>query len=60
MAPESLKAFTPEGKTINEAEIPDFFLEHPIIKFPYMSRGEISHEDVMELVEKCKGMTYTP
>lgn len=60
LVPKWIGWFTGEGKNLDEATIPGFFLEHPIIKLPYISHGEISHEQVKELVEKCKKMTYNP
>jgi beta-glucosidase len=35
-------------------------VEHPIIKYPYITHGEITHEQVKVLVKKCKEFTYTP
>ncbi|PWD99997.1 glycoside hydrolase family 3 C-terminal domain-containing protein [Marinilabilia rubra] len=58
--PNWIKGWTPEGKLLDEANIPGFFLEHPIIKFPYITNNEITHQEVKELINKCKGMTYTP
>ena len=58
--PNFVKFWTPEGKTADEAVIMDFIADHPMIKFPYISRGEISAEQVHDLVEKCKDFTYTP
>jgi beta-glucosidase len=60
MMPNFLAEWTPKGKSINEAEVMGFFADHPIVKFPYITKGEITHSQVMELVEKCKGLTYTP
>ena len=60
MMPNFIKFWTPEGKTADEAVIMDFISDHPMIKFPYISRGEITSQQVMELVEKCKNFTYTP
>jgi beta-glucosidase len=60
MMPNFLKSWTPEGKSADEAEIMDFISDHPMIKFPYISKGEITQKQVMELVEKCNGLTYTP
>ena len=57
MLPEWISAFVPEGKSIDEAIFHDFFIDHPMIKFPYISNGEISMDQVMELVEKSKKMT---
>jgi beta-glucosidase len=58
--PNFVKFWTPEGKTPDDAEVMGFISDHPIIKFPYISKGEITHEQVMELVEACKDLTYTP
>ncbi|WP_221929348.1 glycoside hydrolase family 3 C-terminal domain-containing protein [Saccharicrinis carchari] len=58
--PNWIKGWTPEGKSMDEANIPGFFLEHPIIKFPYITHNEITHQQVKELIERCKNMTYTP
>jgi len=60
MMPTFVKSWTPEGKSADEAEIMDFISDHPMIKFPYISKGEITQQQVMELVEKCNGLTYTP
>jgi len=60
LVPNWISWFTGEGKNLDEATIPGFFLEHPIIKLPYISHGEITHQQVKELVEKCKNMTYNP
>jgi beta-glucosidase len=58
--PNWIKGWVPEGKTMDEANIPGFFLEHPIIKFPYITHNEITHQEVKELINKCEGMTVTP
>lgn len=58
--PAWLGWWVPEGKSLNEANIPGFFLEHPLIKFPYLTKGEISPGQVKELIEKCNKLTYTP
>lgn len=58
--PNWIKGFVPEGKTMDEANIHGFFLEHPLIKFPYITNNEITHEEVKELLKKCEGVTYTP
>ncbi|MDF1551351.1 MAG: glycoside hydrolase family 3 C-terminal domain-containing protein, partial [Bacteroidales bacterium] len=60
LVPNWIKGWTPEGKSLDEASFPGFFIDHPMIKFPYITNGEISHAQVKELVEKCKGLTYTP
>ncbi len=58
--PNWIKGWTPEGKSMDEANIPGFFMEHPMIKFPYITHNEITHEEVDELIERCKSITYTP
>ena len=60
LLPNWIKSFTPKGKTMDEAVFPDFMAEHPMIKYPYITHGEINHDQVMELVEKCKNLTYRP
>ena len=58
--PNFIKFWTPEGKSPDDAVVMGFISDHPIIKFPYISKGEITKEQVMELVEACKDFTYTP
>ncbi|MGQ1787660.1 MULTISPECIES: glycoside hydrolase family 3 C-terminal domain-containing protein [unclassified Saccharicrinis] len=58
--PEWIGGWVPEGKSVDEANIPGFFLEHPIIKLPYITSGEVRHQQVKEIVEKCNKLTYTP
>ena len=60
VVPNWIKGFTGEGKTGYNADFPGFMVDHPMIKFPYITHGEISHSQVMELVEKCKDLTYNP
>lgn len=60
LMPNWIQNFVPEGKSIEEAEFHDFMVEHPLIKYPYVTNGEISQEQIMELVEKCKTLNYTP
>ncbi|MBR8534454.1 glycoside hydrolase family 3 C-terminal domain-containing protein [Carboxylicivirga sediminis] len=58
--PNWINGWVPEGKTMDEANIPGFFMEHPMIKFPYITNNEITHEQVNELIERCKNITYAP
>ena len=58
--PKWIGNFVPEGKTLDEANIPGFFLEHPLIKYPYITNNEITKEQVKELIDKCKSITYKP
>ena len=60
LVPEWIKGFTPEGKSADEAEFQGFMVEHPLIKYPYITNGEITPAQVKELVRKTQGMTYTP
>jgi len=60
MIPNWIGGWVPEGKTMDEANIPGFFLEHPLIKFPYITNNEMTHKDIEVLIEKCHGMTYLP
>ncbi len=60
LVPNWIGWWIPEGKTLDEAEIMGFFLDHPIIKLPYLSKGEATHEQIMELVEQTKELTFTP
>ncbi|MDA3892905.1 MAG: glycoside hydrolase family 3 C-terminal domain-containing protein [Salinivirgaceae bacterium] len=60
MIPNYLRGWTAEGKSLEEAKVMGFFADHPIIKFPYITRGEMTHAQVKELVEKCKELTFTP
>jgi len=58
--PKWIKTFTPEGKSLDDAVFFDFIVDHPIIKLPIMTGGEISESQLKALVEKCKGYTYRP
>jgi beta-glucosidase len=60
LVPNWINGFVPEGKAMDEAAFHDFLIDHPLIKYPYITNGEISMEQVFGLVEKCKGLTYTP
>lgn len=58
--PNWIKGIVTEGDEAEIREYQGFMVEHPLIKYPYITHGEITHEQVKELVEKCKGLTYTP
>ena len=60
LVPNWINGFVPEGKTMDEAAFHDFLIDHPLIKYPYITNGEITMEQVEALVEKCKRLTYTP
>ncbi|PLX01704.1 MAG: glycosyl hydrolase [Marinilabiliales bacterium] len=60
IVPVWISQFVPEGKTMDEAVFQDFFIEHPLIKMPYITNGECSAEDIKELVKKSSSITFTP
>lgn len=60
LVPDWINGFVPEGKTMDEAVFNDFMIDHPVIKLPYITNGEATMEDVMELVKKCEGLTFIP
>jgi beta-glucosidase len=60
LVPGWIKGFTPEGKSADDAAFQDFMVEHPLIKYPYITNGEISATQVKDLIMKTQGMTYTP
>jgi beta-glucosidase len=60
LVPNWIKFFTPEGKTTDEAQFQDFLIDQPMIKFPFLSQGEVSESQIMEFVERCKEFTWTP
>ncbi len=60
LVPNWIKKSVPEGRTMDEAEFQDFFIDHPIIKLPYITDGEVTRRQVMEFAGKCRNITYTP
>lgn len=58
--PNWIGGYVPEGKTLDEAQFQDFFIEHPIIKYPYISYGECTREQINELIKISKSLTFTP
>lgn len=60
LVPGWIKGFTPEGKSADDAAFPDFMVEHPLVKYPYITNGEITPAQIKELVGKAREMTYTP
>ncbi len=60
LMPNWIRGIVTEGDKAEIREYQGFMVEHPLIKYPYITHGEITHEQVMQLVEKCKGLTYTP
>ncbi|MCW8848842.1 MAG: glycoside hydrolase family 3 C-terminal domain-containing protein, partial [Melioribacteraceae bacterium] len=60
LVPNWISDFTPKGKNADDAVFNDFFIDHPIIKFPYITKGEITYDQIHELLKKCEAITYTP
>jgi beta-glucosidase len=58
--PGWIGSMTAEGMPLGEAVIQDFLLDQPLIKLPFFTAGEISPEQVADLVERCNEMTYRP
>jgi len=58
--PRWIASFVPEGKTVDEAQFNDFMIEHPLIKYPYITGGEVSMDDVMQIVEESKKFKIKP
>jgi hypothetical protein len=41
-------------------KIPPFLLEQPLIKFPYITAGEVSKQQIDDLIERANQRTFTP
>ena len=54
--PKWLKSNLPEGKSLEEVELNGFIAYQPIKKLPIFTGGEVSEQDVLEFVEKCKNL----
>lgn len=60
LIPEWLGSMTGEGRPLSEAKIHPYLLDQPLVKLPYFAAGEVTGDQVMELIEKCNAMTYLP
>ena len=60
LVPNWIMSFVPEGKSPDDAEFQDFFIDHPIIKLPYITNGEVTKEGIMKFVNECSSLTYNP
>lgn len=60
LCPVWISQFVPKDGDIDKAVFHDFFIDHPMIKFPYITNGEVSEAQIMEFVEQCKTIQYTP
>ena len=60
LVPNWIMSFVPEGKSLDDAEFQDFFIDHPIIKLPYITNGEVTKEGIMKFVNECSSLNYNP
>jgi len=60
LMPDWIGSHAAEGEPPAEAEIQDFLLDQPLLKFPYFTGGEVTRQQIDELIEKCNTMTYRP
>jgi beta-glucosidase len=58
--PEWIGSFAADHQGLNEANIPPFLLDQPLVKLPFIAAGEITPEQVGALIERCNEMTYRP
>lgn len=56
LVPKWLAQFTPEGISLDDANVPVFFLNHPVIKLHYITNGECTTEQIEDLIHKCGGI----
>ncbi len=60
LMPDWIGSHAPEGRPPGEAEIPDYLLDQPLVKFPYFSGGEVTRQQIDGLIDQCNAMTYLP
>lgn len=60
LVPNWISQFVPENGNIDEAQFHDFFIDHPMIKFPYITNGEVTSEQIIEFVDRCNEIKYIP
>ena len=58
--PQWIGSQTAAGQPLEEADIQPFLLDQPLIKFPYFTGGEVTKEQIAQLVADCNAMTYRP
>jgi hypothetical protein len=58
--PEWIGSHAAAGQPLEEADIQPFLLDQPLIKFPYFTGGEVTKEQIAQLVADCNAMTYRP
>jgi len=60
MVPNWISQFVPENGNVDDAVFHDFFIDHPMIKFPYITNGEVTSDQIIDFVEECKKISYVP
>jgi beta-glucosidase len=60
LMPDWIGSHAAEGGPPEDAEIQDFLLDQPLLKFPYFTGGEVTRPQIDALIEKCNTMTYRP
>jgi len=58
--PEWIATNTADDRPLEEADIHAYLLDQPLIKFLYFTEGELTREQLAELIERCNRMTYRP
>ncbi|MGL1888197.1 MAG: glycoside hydrolase family 3 C-terminal domain-containing protein [Reichenbachiella sp.] len=59
LMPKWIGAQAADGKPIEEAEVQGFLQDQPMIKFPYFTGGEVTHEQIKLFLAKCNEKTFT-
>lgn len=60
LMPGWIGSHTASGDSLAEADIQGFLLDQPLIKFPYFTGGEVTREQIAELIQKSNSKTYKP
>jgi beta-glucosidase len=60
LMPDWIGSHAAEGGPPEDAEIQDFLLDQPLLKFPYFTGGEVTRPQIDALIEKCNTMTFRP
>jgi beta-glucosidase len=60
LMPKWLGTQVEDSRPLEEADIPPFLQDQPLIKFPYFTAGEVTSEKIGQFLERCNALTYTP
>ena len=60
LMPNWIGTLTPEGKSLEEADIHDYLQQQPMVKFPYFTSGEVNKEKIQTFVEKINELQFSP